>query len=820
METTFGWQIEEGTKFRRTDGSKHNDKDLAEFLQHLLFFGLLKKIATVMDVDFSCQSLVRRLEDGRLCLYTDPLNDFIVEWALAEQSKQREEFRIAEEDPSLSEIVKVVTQARLQIIDTFLGTANNLARLAFEQDPEDMGTWQLPEQDPGQEDPSFPRKWTQDPLNVTGHLIVMLGKVLVTAREQIYSPELRLESDKHSDSAEISAQARQYEREGALVEDYGGSDFFTFSCNFTIQAMIENRSCPSEIHMLHSTVEPSSLYFSTLLTRPRRKLDHKLCDNFSCASMQIDERTYQTKHLCDGGDCESISVDVTAVHAMLDAGQYPVIRVESDGEHGYVRLHVEPAVRKDYIAISHVWGHGLGNPSENGLPICQLRRLNRFTKLKLPDTDFGVSNLPIWIDTLCVPVERFWRRKALQLLHNVYSEAWVTIVLDEELLAVPAPDSKAEKAARILSSSWMRRLWTLEEALLGSIGLCYAFADRIVQHGEVAGYREPDCHPFEKAITRDLSGGIRRTISAMWSVKWEEGHRLLVLLQACCYRATSRPADELICLSSLLDLDVSQLWDVGTDEHERERAFYTMLGAETRLNSEDPGIPLHLLFMEGPHMCLPGFTWAPVSFLARPVSPILNTRIDVPPAYVREDGLHVTMTGYILDIPEHRSDPLTVWEDLWGRAFAFEDEANDVAYVVRPGNFSEYKSRPPPLNGRKVALLRQAELAPWALLTLVESVNDTIIVVRYLARCRAFDWSTGEFRKKVGIPMSWIGGSRRSAYASQIHLEPQALVEKALSTTNQSLTESGISVSQDEEWKVPTRLYPAELITKQTWKIV
>jgi hypothetical protein len=92
--------------------------------------------------------------------------------------------------------------------------------------------------------------------------------------------------------------------------------------------------------------------------------------------------------------------------------QFPVIIVLSHPESTErlklrVVAHDSPEC-SGYIAFSHVWSHGRGNPSINRMPLCQLERLARLASQGRKTTkSYGA----FWIDTLCVPVTSKWARK-------------------------------------------------------------------------------------------------------------------------------------------------------------------------------------------------------------------------------------------------------------------------------------------------------------------------------------------------------------------------------------------------------------------------
>jgi hypothetical protein len=83
-----------------------------------------------------------------------------------------------------------------------------------------------------------------------------------------------------------------------------------------------------------------------------------------------------------------------------------------------------------------------------------------------------------WIDTLAVPIhenDKEERRIAVRQIHQVYTNARYTVVIDKGLGQMLPADSYEGTAMRILASGWMRRLWTLQEAYL-SRRLYFAFA--------------------------------------------------------------------------------------------------------------------------------------------------------------------------------------------------------------------------------------------------------------------------------------------------------------------------------------------------------
>ena len=152
------------------------------------------------------------------------------------------------------------------------------------------------------------------------------------------------------------------------------------------------------------------------------------------------------------------------------------------------------------------WSDGLGNPRENSLPECQVKEVNRLVSALYSneqsgtdgvhvhpptlETELGGLSLAqkkpgqrqyIWMDTLCVPVRPLDLRKAaIKTMRIVYSNAEKVLIVDSDLMQSTADTTYEAIFIRISTSTWTRRLWTLQEAVLAKTRH-FQFAERAVR---------------------------------------------------------------------------------------------------------------------------------------------------------------------------------------------------------------------------------------------------------------------------------------------------------------------------------------------------
>ena len=72
-----------------------------------------------------------------------------------------------------------------------------------------------------------------------------------------------------------------------------------------------------------------------------------------------------------------------------------------DGGDVKVNCHAADSADVCYVALSHIWADGLGNPFKNSLPLCQLNRLQNAVKNLQNHSEPNIRGCSFWVDTLC-----------------------------------------------------------------------------------------------------------------------------------------------------------------------------------------------------------------------------------------------------------------------------------------------------------------------------------------------------------------------------------------------------------------------------------
>lgn len=139
--------------------------------------------------------------------------------------------------------------------------------------------------------------------------------------------------------------------------------------------MIANGRCIHQIRYLSRVFDSDTFsYLSFLKRSPTRQESHQKCSEENCIAYNIDMAHYKIRHTTDGCPCDMVSVPYSKLVKMIRRNEVPLISVESCAKSpSGVKLQVHSRVEgSSYVAVSHVWADGLGNPNCNALPTCQL----------------------------------------------------------------------------------------------------------------------------------------------------------------------------------------------------------------------------------------------------------------------------------------------------------------------------------------------------------------------------------------------------------------------------------------------------------------
>ncbi|KAI6881307.1 hypothetical protein KC360_g8191 [Hortaea werneckii] len=391
--------------------------------------------------------------------------------------------------------------------------------------------------------------------------------------------------------------------------------------------MVQNGWCPADVGTwLHAAEGVQTLFYISKLRKPLRK-DHGKCEGRDvCQAIQYDmSKGGGMIHRCSDGSCGILEVDVQAMKTTFDSGTYGLLELSTTDAD---ELHIEVVPYRStgdgtdtgtpYVALSHVWAEGLGNPIANALPRCQLDYVYKCVESLRHELGLQQRTLLVWLDTLCCTVSSpKHRNMCLQQMQQIYRNATAVLVLDAQLARFSTLKlDSVEICARLLFSTWMRRLWTLQEGALAR-RLWVTLADRPVSMEKVQEdvekiYRNRFVH---HQLALMLLSGLKRLrnfggISEGRSNDDETRRRepsLVDVHMAFRNRSVSVGSDEALCLCTCLAIDQTLVVQAPNDQ--RLTAFWSAMRHAGR------AVPNSLLFFNGPRHSQEGLRWAPMSFL-------------------------------------------------------------------------------------------------------------------------------------------------------------------------------------------------------------
>ena len=162
-----------------------------------------------------------------------------------------------------------------------------------------------------------------------------------------------------------------------------------------VEKLNEGSWCPNTLagmDMYRSKIE--TLWFYANLQAPKRELGHDHCSAEQCVHLQIDHETYRTKNVAGDCDCDIVGPDPSALADIIINCKLPLTRVFFGAEGTIEKIDIQPReVDTKFVAISHVWTDGHGNPDGNLLPTCFFENFKKWST-RLPAENLSFSG---WI---------------------------------------------------------------------------------------------------------------------------------------------------------------------------------------------------------------------------------------------------------------------------------------------------------------------------------------------------------------------------------------------------------------------------------------
>ena len=526
------------------------------------------------------------------------------------------------------------------------------------------------------------RTLRSDPDSKTGHL-PFLEHVLFSVRVAgiLFDSYLDLLWPLHRKTSAFLSDSRNW-GVGSLIKE-------RMLSNDNVKEIFGPSWCKNDYHRLSQRLPATAMYYMSALGRPalgqmrdntqEARRAHEKCTETHCVADNIDELIYEPLHLpvCEG--CEEVGPDMSQIESALAEGFIPVVRLhEAPAENSWtleVSRHQVAASAKDvvrYVAISHVWAHGMGNTKSNSLPLCRLRCLSLTARRALtpirifPDSEAPEKNrsaepdvedtqaesaksTPFWVDTLCIPRTMKYRKLAISRLREVCQEAATVLAISADLAGI-LPNglystglscerrSAAECAAWMLSTAWMRRLWTLSETLLAH-RLRIQWRDGALDVGNlITGLvdRTARADPYWM-----VGGQLGRSLQDLILYRLTESKEdnlanLMTVWIGMHGRSCSHEGDEAICAAQLLNLDVDRI--LSADVTDRSRVLYSMLNK----------FPQQMLFSGNPKVSTSGYRWADQSLLQAQF--VMNHETKILFGEITALGLRVQYPGYFLRV--------------------------------------------------------------------------------------------------------------------------------------------------------------------------
>ncbi|KAF8252945.1 hypothetical protein K440DRAFT_627087 [Wilcoxina mikolae CBS 423.85] len=151
-------------------------------------------------------------------------------------------------------------------------------------------------------------------------------------------------------------------------------------CALLEKRLLEVGWCPMDVFRMMEDMTIDGHYYISSSQARLRGVNHQSCTDAGCVAKTVNESQYETKHLTNGCDCPTFEPSTNHVIRIIGREGIPIMCWGRPRRSGEYRLKVGEYNKTHhrklrYVAISHVWPDGLGNPKTNALPKCQLDRI-------------------------------------------------------------------------------------------------------------------------------------------------------------------------------------------------------------------------------------------------------------------------------------------------------------------------------------------------------------------------------------------------------------------------------------------------------------
>ncbi|KAJ3939439.1 uncharacterized protein N0V96_010215 [Colletotrichum fioriniae] len=260
----------------------------------------------------------------------------------------------------------------------------------------------------------------------------------------------------------------------------------------------------------------------------------------------------------------------------------------------------------------------------------------------------------------------------LSMMREIYSNANVVMVRSAVLGALEIGDivrdpsrGVMDVAAQVYLSPYMRRMWTLQEAVLAGasrargIGdrLCLSFADGILSLESIINLLK-QAPRQEALLAYRFMAEFRDLSTHMWQLGDDDNEKpmkhnlkgfdffLNMLTVALKYRNVTVASDEVICLATLLNLRINSTQGVVPLIGHGETPEEGMCELWRRLQALGGSLPSDLIFSSVPRVQVPGYRWAPATLVQYAKHGNLYvSHSSAYPAKITDKGLHVRLPG-------------------------------------------------------------------------------------------------------------------------------------------------------------------------------